>query len=511
MAIVTRYVDTDVVGGSADGTSWANAYASLSAWEAGEGTDLVTDGDSHVCYCRGVAADTTVVSINGFITDATHTLTIIGDNTLAYYNTSAYRLERTAPGNYHRMFIGDTGSGGYHTYQNLQGKLTMSGYLGCQVFRDLDDHNLFENCIAIGVSSGGESVTDGFNLGSGGSATDVEVRNCIADGIEDSTTTNTNNFGFNLLVSTTGGGIANNCTAVNCGVGFTGTYQKIDYVNCLSQSHYGTDYLYPITGASSHHNQNEDGSAPNTNETTGTVTFDNNYQPQAGDSYAGSGYDNSGSYTTDIAGVTRAAWTRGAVEEPASGTEVTPASVTIVLLSVAPTTQLGSLSVTPTPVAAVMATVAPTLEWGSITVTPTPAAAVMATVAPTLEWGSLSLTPPQVTAVLATEAPTTQLGSLSVTPTPVAAVMATVAPSIAKGSITVTPTPAAAVMATEPPTLDFTSISISGKIASAIMATAAPTVSIVGATEAATRSVVKNVSHNITRQITSLIQKIVED
>lgn len=79
MATITRYVDTDVVGGLGDGTSWANAYSSLNAWQGGEATDLVTAGDNHRCKVRASSAtvDTTKTVVSAlWITDSTHTLEI---------------------------------------------------------------------------------------------------------------------------------------------------------------------------------------------------------------------------------------------------------------------------------------------------------------------------------------------------------------------------------------------------------------------------------------------------
>ena len=61
MAEVIRYVDTDIVGGDADGTSWANAYSSLTIWEAAEQTDLPTDGDWHHVFVRASSRSTSGV------------------------------------------------------------------------------------------------------------------------------------------------------------------------------------------------------------------------------------------------------------------------------------------------------------------------------------------------------------------------------------------------------------------------------------------------------------------
>ena len=79
-AQVIKYVDTDVVGGDSDGTSWANAYSTLSAWEAGQRTDLVTDGDYHTVYLRGSTDDTTCFTITtaNWTTGAANYIEIIG-------------------------------------------------------------------------------------------------------------------------------------------------------------------------------------------------------------------------------------------------------------------------------------------------------------------------------------------------------------------------------------------------------------------------------------------------
>ena len=81
MAQVIRYLDPDAPGPTHDGTSWNDAYLSLSAWDAGEATDLVSDGDYHTVYCRssGGTSDSEITAdLSGWTTDSTHYIEIIG-------------------------------------------------------------------------------------------------------------------------------------------------------------------------------------------------------------------------------------------------------------------------------------------------------------------------------------------------------------------------------------------------------------------------------------------------
>lgn len=101
MAEIIRYVDPDVSGGLGDGTSWADAYASLTVWEAAESTDLVSADDWHHVYCRASAGsvDNSLVLIAAWVTDATHYILVeaaAGDEALkTSYSASRYRLEVT--------------------------------------------------------------------------------------------------------------------------------------------------------------------------------------------------------------------------------------------------------------------------------------------------------------------------------------------------------------------------------------------------------------------------------
>jgi len=76
MALIERYVDTDVVGGDGDGTTWANAYLTLALAEAGLETNLDTANDYMIIWCRGVTDDTSAVVVDGWTMSATDYLQI---------------------------------------------------------------------------------------------------------------------------------------------------------------------------------------------------------------------------------------------------------------------------------------------------------------------------------------------------------------------------------------------------------------------------------------------------
>ena len=78
MADVQRFVDNQSSGG--DGTTRGHsgataAYASFAAWEGGEATDLVSDGDEHYVNHSGTALDT-ATTIFGWTTGASNRIMI---------------------------------------------------------------------------------------------------------------------------------------------------------------------------------------------------------------------------------------------------------------------------------------------------------------------------------------------------------------------------------------------------------------------------------------------------
>jgi hypothetical protein len=95
------YVDTDVVGGAGNGSSWANAYSNLHDALAGRATNLVSAAEIQVIHCRGTAADTSTSNetFAGYNTSSNYYIQIESDEASGdgrhpgYYSTSHYRIE----------------------------------------------------------------------------------------------------------------------------------------------------------------------------------------------------------------------------------------------------------------------------------------------------------------------------------------------------------------------------------------------------------------------------------
>ena len=100
-AQVIRYVDTDVVGGAGDGTSWANAYSTLNAALAAEDKDITaatgTDEQyTFLCRASGGTAEPATITVNFFwVTAVDNYVEIIGvDFPIdGIWDPTAYRIE----------------------------------------------------------------------------------------------------------------------------------------------------------------------------------------------------------------------------------------------------------------------------------------------------------------------------------------------------------------------------------------------------------------------------------
>ena len=100
-AVIDVYVDTDVSGGDADGTSWANAYSSLNVAQVAEQTNLVTATDYMIIHCQASSgtADTTVMTLDypSWITSDAYYLQIQCDDISSpgVWDSTAYRIDTT--------------------------------------------------------------------------------------------------------------------------------------------------------------------------------------------------------------------------------------------------------------------------------------------------------------------------------------------------------------------------------------------------------------------------------
>ena len=262
MAQIIRYVDPDVVGGAGDGTTWANAYSSLNAWEAAEQTDLDTANNYMTVYCRSSSGgdDTTGFTIDGWTTSATDYIEIIGSDfpSDGVLDTSKYILNIT---NDHTILINEN----YLRIHNLQVQSTVTGSttaLGLVVLTSLSGSSdiRIDSCIIHVISSSTNTVS-GVYAGNSADITLKVYNTVIYDVVNGSQPEHHGIIAFNGTIDvynctvyncrkgmTKAAGTFNakNCAVGNCNNDFVGAFATIDY--CCSDDGDGTNSQGPSGG-----------------------------------------------------------------------------------------------------------------------------------------------------------------------------------------------------------------------------------------------------------------------
>ncbi len=202
MADLEKIVDPNVVGGAGDGTSEANAYASLALWEAAEAQDLTdAGGDTMTALCKhtgdGIDDTELIIDDGGWVTADGN------DITISVPLTHRHDTTRAALG-YHMVEGGGFNVGlrvdiEWVTVDGMAATTTHAN--GQSGFFFIVDNLTLLNCLAY--DTGTDQTAHGFQ---GTAAADVNVllENCIAYGNRDS--------GFTVDAVT-----LNHCTAINNG------------------------------------------------------------------------------------------------------------------------------------------------------------------------------------------------------------------------------------------------------------------------------------------------------
>ena len=313
-AQVIRYVDPDAPGPAHDGTSWNDAYLSLSAWNTAEDTDLDTANNYMTVYCRSSSGtnDTTNFAMSGWITSATDYIEIIGADFPAdgIWDDTKYILENaTSSGSAITM------QEDYVRFVNMQflnkapdGSNTI--YISSVGTTDIR----FDSCIfKADFSAVAATLSSGLRVND--ATATVKVYNCVFYGFIEGADADfwavwaDNQSSLTLYNCTIYGNYAGidqdvgTCAAYNCAVGnntddFVDTI-TIDY--CCSDGGEGTNAQTPSGGAWA-------------NEFTAPGS---DFSLLVGGNCVGNGTDNPGAglYSDDIIGTARTTtWDIGAFE-----------------------------------------------------------------------------------------------------------------------------------------------------------------------------------------------------
>jgi hypothetical protein len=319
------YVDPAATG-SNNGTSWANAYTTMNAWEQAEDNtgDLVGRGDTMTQYFRSSGvhpADTTPVSLAGWTTGIDNWIKIlhgqwespVDGNTEALggasYNNSQYRLECSVGA----FVLGEE-------YVTVRGLQTLStGYTAnCTVLTvtGIEASNSIE--LSHCFSKGDDNATYWVSpIHISDSDIVIKMYNCV--GYNAKTNPGSSNYG--IYFNCAAGSVVYNCTTYGGYIGIRIIIaNSITAKNCLSWNTAVYDY-YGTYNSASDYNVSEDATAPNGggHSTINKADIGNYFDNEASGDFRlnasiGLGINLSAIFTDDIAKAARSAWDVGADE-----------------------------------------------------------------------------------------------------------------------------------------------------------------------------------------------------
>ncbi|RPI56282.1 MAG: hypothetical protein EHM49_00705 [Deltaproteobacteria bacterium] len=341
MADLIKFVDPGASGAN-DGTTWANAYTTMNAWEQAQNQDLVTNTSTMTCYFRSSgahAADTTVFAINGWTTSATYWIKVLhgqwqdpvdGSTEAlggAYYNTGQYRLEGTND----VLCISED----YVTVQGLQVRqtgATSAGKSPISVSGITATNNLINIAYCYAQTTTDDTYAT-FGLYLIDSDLIVNVWNC-AFWHRRPTPSSTDqaiylrNAAGSVIYNVTGYGGYNAFKCYNA--------NSITAKNCLGFNTSNSDFVGTFNAASDY-NVSEDATAPNGGGHSSQIAGIAGYfdSEATGDfrlnQTVGVGTDLSGIFTDDMEKATRVSWDAGGDEFLAAGVEVSAGTDSLVI------------------------------------------------------------------------------------------------------------------------------------------------------------------------------------
>jgi len=326
MAVYTRYVDPDSVGGNGTEailTGTNAAYVSLNAWDAAEqAAHGATDDDIVNCACTDDhTADITQCTIDGWTNKTTGSIQIIGNQTRGVWDATKYRIE-VSDGMY-GILVAEPNS----VVRGVQIYNSRAADYSHGIGHTATGTHLVDRCIVRGI--GGYASCYGLQDDADGSTKTVTIRNTVVY-----------NFNPGIWYFTGSTVAVENCVVVNCVTGvqqvgtntitvtntYVGSCSSAEYsqgAGTLSRTTCAHSSATAYSGSTASVAYSISAGAYFTNVTAGSEDFNIG----ASSTLKGAGTDLSGTFTTDITGATRTIpWDIGAFAAAGGGQFARPVS-----------------------------------------------------------------------------------------------------------------------------------------------------------------------------------------